>query len=363
MTPTEQAFQIALQANIPVILWGLDGQGKSSYISAVCEALDWGSGTLIGSTCDPTDVGGLPVIVDGQHMRRIPHRIFAEACEAAQEDRPYVVFLDEMNGSPPAVLSSMLNLLTAYEAGDTKLPDSARFVAAANPPHIAVNASDFQPPTCTRMVHLDWVLAEDTWDAGMLGDWPVPAIKRLPESWENGIPQARALVVAFRKRFPECFHVEPTQQYLNKPRSTPRTLDYLARLVAAAESANAKGDVLRLLANGIVGEGVGGDFSPEEALKKAATLEIPEERGDLCYLLFCSVAAHVVQNPSVQNWQAAWQLIGRTENTAAIAHAALAAQTLASLLRQDRGKKLRKFVPQEARIFTDIFREIGALSS
>lgn len=378
MTPTEQAFQMALHANIPVILWGSDGEGKSSFARATAESLGWGFATLIGSTMDPTDVGGLPIITGDTNnpgFAKIPHRIFKEACEYGEKGIPYLIMLDEMNCSPQAVLSTMLNLLTAREAGDTRLPSTVRFAAAANPPEIAVGAVDFQPPTCSRMIHLEYQLSEETWDTGMISGWaPVPPVS-MPEDWEDArLGQARALLVAFRKRFPACFRTIPTAEHLNKPRSVPRTLSYLARVTACWEASGTNSDVLRLLAKGLVGPGVGGDFlnfyktrelipSPVEILASPMTVEIPEERGDLCYLMFCSVAAHVLQFPTVENWKAAWALIGRTEGTRAIAHSALAARTLAGLLRQQQGSKLRKHIPQEARIFTEIFREIGALSS
>ena len=354
-----KTLRVCLDANIPCILWGADGEGKTKGVGhEVSVVRGWHFFPALGNNMDPTDFG-IPV-VNGEEVKRVPLSLaIREAKRLGDAGEHVVIFLDEMNTSAPAVQATMLTLMSEWRAGDTQLSrEFVHFACAANPPEIAVNASDFQPPTCTRMVHIDWKLDFDVWKNGMAsGDWA---------------PLAQAvIVVAFLDRRRGAFRQDPSREFMNKPRATPRTWTNLACLLDSAVKAGAPRDVIHMLACGTVGDGMGTEFmgfwemreripTPEAVLASADTYMFPD-RGDLCYLMFSSVGAHVTENPTVENWQKVWTLIGRTKDTEHFDKAALCAQVIARLLSQDSGKHLRKCMPKEVSIFAGMFRELGVL--
>ena len=57
---------IAVQASVPVIIWGDPGTGKTATITALASVLSWPLEIVIASIREPSDFSGLPVVsVDG----------------------------------------------------------------------------------------------------------------------------------------------------------------------------------------------------------------------------------------------------------------------------------------------------------
>ena len=57
-------MQILLAADIPVLLWGDPGTGKTHTIEAFAQRAGWQTVSVIASIHDPTDFAGLPVRTD-----------------------------------------------------------------------------------------------------------------------------------------------------------------------------------------------------------------------------------------------------------------------------------------------------------
>ena len=73
MSQARECVLNALAANVGCMLIGDPGVGKSALARDIADTLGTHLGTLIGSTLDPTDVGGLPVVrIDGKGIDRIP---------------------------------------------------------------------------------------------------------------------------------------------------------------------------------------------------------------------------------------------------------------------------------------------------
>src|SRR5579863_1893892 len=60
--PTVQALALATAANLPVLLWGQPGIGKSSTLAQLASGLGLPLETVIASVHEPSDFSGLPVI-------------------------------------------------------------------------------------------------------------------------------------------------------------------------------------------------------------------------------------------------------------------------------------------------------------
>ena len=124
-TAARAALGDALDADIPMLLIGSPGVGKSALVEEVAAARKLPARVLLGSTVDPTDIGGLPVPRrDG--VDRLPLRLIRDCADA-----PGVLFLDELSCAPPSVQAALLRLILERCAGDVRLHVGSRVVAAA----------------------------------------------------------------------------------------------------------------------------------------------------------------------------------------------------------------------------------------
>ena len=143
-------LRIAAIANKTVLMIGDPGVGKTSIVRKVASELGLPVGELLGSTLDPTDIGGLPVKHTDAHGRatveRVPLKVIADAC-----DKPCVLFLDELSSAPAAVQAAFLRLILDRVAGDVELHKDTIVFAACNPPEQTPGGFDLTAPLMGRM--------------------------------------------------------------------------------------------------------------------------------------------------------------------------------------------------------------------
>lgn len=182
--PGATALAVAIQTDIPVLLWGMPGSGKTSAIYQFARAHDLPCEVVIASVRDPTDFSGLPVPRPDGAVTFAPPDWAANLVQAGKG----ILFLDEISTAPPATQAALLRVVLDRVAGRTKLPDGVRIVAAANPPEMAAGGWDLSPPLANRFVHLDWepLSAEDWGDCLVSGEWPTPnGVTTLPDDWKE----------------------------------------------------------------------------------------------------------------------------------------------------------------------------------
>jgi len=63
---TYLALGVCVEANVPVILWGPPGQGKTSVIKALAAKSNRHLEIILASIREPQDFAGLPSIVNGK---------------------------------------------------------------------------------------------------------------------------------------------------------------------------------------------------------------------------------------------------------------------------------------------------------
>lgn len=317
---TINAAAICVQTKIPGILWGLPGVGKTAAIEQMADVLEIPIETVIGSTCDPTDFGGLPLInesgieVGGKLVRttdKAPPGWAVRMWEAEQDSGLEVtglVFFDEMTTAPPAVQAGMLRTLIPdhrgrHWVGDLPLAKAA-FLAAANPPDVAAAGCDLSPPMANRYVHLPWEIDAEGWSRGMINGWSHPAIPMVRSGWREAIPAKRSAIAAFIRSNRDLIHVIPEHEdQRGKAWPSPRTWDYAATLLAAVDAAGADEMTRNLLLSGCVGEGPAVSFvrwmadldlpDPDEILSDPRRVALPR-RGDQVLVIGSNLAEAAV---------------------------------------------------------------------
>lgn len=302
-TPMMRALAAAMEANLPVLIWGEPGVGKTSVLSAA--AATWGMPieVVVASIREATDFLGLPVEVDGQVVYSPP----AWARRLASAEGPSLLFLDEINTAAPSVAKALLRVVQERVVGELELGPQVRIVAAANPPDVAVDGDDLAAPVANRFVHLDWSDDDDVFFDGLADDFASASVSPLGVLLSGGgAPERRARVrgsiagfLRTRRDLLSARPADPTRAGRGWPskRSWHAAARALGELDASDDAA-----VLTVLA-GCVGEAAATEYVAWAALNDTydplAVLDDPSivdwagDRPDRLFALMSSVVALV----------------------------------------------------------------------
>ncbi|WP_406180157.1 AAA family ATPase [Streptomyces sp. NBC_01006] len=340
-----EALTLAVAADLPVLLWGEPGIGKTAALTQLATSLDLPLTTVIASVHEPSDFSGLPIIGDDPAQHGVPMAPPDWAVRLVRAGRG-LLFLDELSTAPPAVQAALLRLVLERRIGALQLPPGVRIVAAANPRSSAADGWELSPPLANRFVHLHWTHDHDVVVRGLGGTWPRATLPRLdPSALPQAVDHARRAVCGLLAARPGLVHRLPTgETRRGGPWPSPRSWEMTLHLIAFATAAGSSRDVLSLLVRGTVGDGPGLELlaaldrmelpDPEELLADPAAAALPE-RGDLRQAVLDGVVEAVRNRPEKARWDAAWALLVRALETGAPDLVVVPATALAALRREE----------------------------
>ncbi|MGW4227830.1 AAA family ATPase [Streptomyces sp. NPDC004980] len=336
-----EALTLAVAADLPVLLWGEPGIGKTAALTQLAVSLDLPLTTVIASVHEPSDFSGLPVIGDDPAGNGVPMAPPDWAVRLVRAGRG-LLFLDELSTAPPAVQAALLRLVLERRIGTLQLPPGVRIVAAANPRSSAADGWELSPPLANRFVHLKWIHDHEVVVRGLGGTWPRATLPRLdPGKLPEAVDFARRAVCGLLAARPKLVHQMPSSETRRGgPWPSPRSWDMTLCLIAFATAAGSSREVLSFLVRGTVGDGPGLELlasldrldlpDPETLLADPAGAVLPE-RGDLRQAVLDGVVAAVRNRPDKSRWDAAWAVLVRALDTGAPDLVVVPATTLASL--------------------------------
>lgn len=166
----------------PVHVWGPPGIGKSTLVAAFAAEVGLECVALLGTQLAPEDISGVPQIVTGADG--VPRSRFAPP-EAIARPEPYVLFLDELNGSSAEVQKAFYQIVLDRRVGGYVLPPGTIVIAAGNRATDQAAIRPMSSALANRFVHVhlatnaaDWL----AWAAAAgLHTWVFDYIRHRPD--------------------------------------------------------------------------------------------------------------------------------------------------------------------------------------
>lgn len=204
-----QIYELLLQAATerPVFIWGPPGIGKSSVVSAFAKAVGMDCVTLPGSQLAPEDLMGVPRIIDG-HTHFCPPAMLVK-------EKPFVLFLDELNLSSAEVLKAFYSLILEKRVGELVLPQGSVVVAAGNRQQDVALVRPLPSALINRMVHVEMKADAKEW---------------IPWAKQEAI---HPWILGYLERFPHRLSSLPSKS--EEPFSTPRSWHALSDVLTKKE--------------------------------------------------------------------------------------------------------------------------------
>jgi hypothetical protein len=329
---TTAALAACISANVPVILWGPPGQGKTSVIEQLAASLDLPIETVIASIREPSDFAGLPVVDHASGSVRLAPPSWAKRLASADPPRG-LVFYDEVSTAPPAVQAALLRPILTGWVGDLQLPPEVRTIAAANPPELAAGGWEISAALANRFVHLNWELPAEVVRLGFTTGWPDPTAPApdpaVAAQEEAKLRGAIAAFLSVRPGLTTKLPVDGQSGRLAFP--TPRTWWMAAAVCGHARATGFSADVELLLLEGCVGVGAGLELATylteldlpdiEEVLGAPAAAQLDAARPDRIFAILNGAWAVVTHRLTATRWAAFGDLLA---HIADLGHADLA---------------------------------------
>ncbi len=245
----KKAIRKAIQTRRPVFLWGPPGIGKSDVVKQI--GADAGREVIDVRLAlwEPTDIKGIPYYNADQGTM-----VWAPPAELPTDpDSTAMIFLDELNSAPPAVMAAAYQLILNRRVGTYKLPEGVDIVAAGNREGDRGVTYRMPAPLANRFVHLEMKVDFDDWQ-----EWAT----------QNNLHPEVVGYVSFAKQDLNDF--DPKSP--SKAFATPRSWMFVSDLLQDDDTDT---DTLHNLIAGAIGDGLAVKFMAHR--KIASKLPKPED--------------------------------------------------------------------------------------
>lgn len=336
-----EALALAVTANLPVLLWGEPGIGKTATLEQLAAGLAVPLETVIASVHEPSDFAGLPIVAGDPAVEGVPMAPPDWAVRLARRGDG-LLFLDELSSAPPVVQAALLRVVLERRVGSLPLPPGIRVVAAANPPASAADGWHLSPPLANRFVHLRWTHEPRVVARGLAGTWPAVTVPTVdPSRVDGAVARARGTVAGFLTARPGLTHQLPSDaEARGGAWPSPRSWEMVLRLLAAHHATGGGREALTTAVAGAVGDGAGLEFigylteldlpDPERVLADPASFRLPD-RGDRQLAFLTSVVAAIQARVNRSRWDAGWVVLAKAVDAGVPDVAARAAMDLAAM--------------------------------
>lgn len=125
---TKELYKAYIQNNVPLLLIGKSGTGKSEIVKAIANELGLPMVDLRMSQLPPEDLNGLPAPTDDKSAFKY---LLPEWFNKFQPDTPFVLFLDEINQATPNTINALYAIIHDRMIAGRYNPNM-RVVAAGN---------------------------------------------------------------------------------------------------------------------------------------------------------------------------------------------------------------------------------------
>ncbi|XKH58599.1 AAA family ATPase (plasmid) [Citricoccus nitrophenolicus] len=258
-TPMMRVLAAAVTANVPAVLEGDPGQGKTAKIENA--AAQWGRHceTIVGSSREATDFLGVMAEREDGTIGYHPFQWTKRLNDAPKKGLKGLLFLDELNRSSDLTMNAMLRVLQERTVGDTKLGDHVSIIAAMNPPESNAEVNELSAAAANRMLHLKWVFDSKSWMENLATDFAEASHEDLSmmthDQPKDRMIRVGAEIAGFhnhdRTQLNPGVPDDPTQA--SRGWASPRSWHNLARV--ASHLMPGDDEALAIAAEGLVGEG------------------------------------------------------------------------------------------------------------
>lgn len=333
----------AVRANVPVLLWGAPGIGKTAHIRRMVSDLGWPLYEVIASIREPSDFCGYPVPVNA-HVRLVPSGEWQEFAAKVEQAGAGVLFLSEISNVAPALQAALMRVVLDRQVGELQLPKSTRIVCDANPVAMAAGGWDLAAPLANRLLHIEWpVPTVDAWSQWLFTEsvrteehssrWPGPEGQRV-----------RALLAGFLHRRPSLLlDVPQDEESRGRAWPSPRSFEACARALAEVvppHPVELPLELLSLVTASAVGTAAAAELvtwakdadlpDPETILSDPKSWHVDVSRQDRVWAVLGSVYATVIARTNAKGkipdkrWAQAWSVYARADEAGAAAAATAA---------------------------------------
>lgn len=227
---------VAIPLQQPTMIWGMPGVGKSEAARQQAERMGAMLVDIRLSQYDSVDLRGIPVPSDGLTVWHAPSTLPFVGNDQFPDDKPILLFLDEINSAMPSVMAVAYQLVLDRRVGEHVLKPNVHILAAGNRDGDKGVTHKMPLPLADRFCHVELGVSADSVIDYMLGKVP---------------PECVAFL-SFRKSLVTTFDPAKGERVF----ATPRSWMQAFRVYAS----NAPDEAKRIAISGWVGEGPAVEF-------------------------------------------------------------------------------------------------------